>query len=70
MSDTPFDIPLRDELAATREELGLSQAELAAAVGVSSSAVAHWETRGVTPSPENAGRLHEALQRLKELTER
>lgn len=27
-------------------------------------AVAHWETRGVTPSRENAGRLHEALRRL------
>jgi len=63
MSNTPFDIPLRDELAATREELGLSQAGLADAVGVSRSTVSNWETHSVTPTPDNAGRLHEVLQR-------
>jgi len=65
MSDTPFGIPLRDELAATREELGLSQAELAAEVGVSSSAVAHWETYHSKPNLENAEKLRETLQRLQ-----
>jgi DNA-binding XRE family transcriptional regulator len=60
----PANVPVGSDLAAAREELGLSQADLADAVGVSPSAVAHWETRGVTPSPENAGRLHEVLQRL------
>lgn len=59
----PATVPLGSDLAAAREELGLSQADLADAVGVSPSAVAHWETRDVTPSCENAGRLHEALQR-------
>ena len=60
----PATVPLGSDLAAAREERGLSQPDLADAVGVSPSAVAHWETRGVTPSRENAGRLHEALRRL------
>lgn len=59
----PETVPLGDDLATAREERGLSQADLAEAVGVSPSAVAHWETKGVTPSRENAGRLHEALRR-------
>jgi DNA-binding transcriptional regulator YiaG len=59
----PETVPLGSDLAAARENLGLSQADLADVVGVSPSAIAHWETRGVTPSPENAGRLHEALRR-------
>ena len=60
----PATVPLGSDLAAAREELGLSQADLADVVGVSPSAIAHWETRGVTPSSENAGRLHEALTRV------
>lgn len=59
----PETVPLGSDLAAAREELGLSQADLADAVGVSPSAVAHWERRDATPSPENAGRLHEVLCR-------
>jgi DNA-binding transcriptional regulator YiaG len=59
----PETVPLGSDLAAAREERGLSQADLADAVGVSPSAVAHWERRDATPSPENAGRLHEVLQR-------
>jgi len=61
----PTTVPVGSDLTAAREELGLSQADLAAKVSVSPSAIAHWETRGVTPSPENAGWLHEALQRLE-----
>lgn len=58
----PATVPLGSDLAAAREDLGLSQADLADAVGVSPAAIAHWETGDVTPSPENAGRLHEALR--------
>jgi len=65
MSDTPFGIPLRDELAATREELGLSQAELAAQVGLSPSAVAHRDIYHSVPNLENAEKLRETLQRLQ-----
>jgi ribosome-binding protein aMBF1 (putative translation factor) len=61
----PETVPLGSDLAAAREDLGLSQADLADAVGVSPGAVAHWETRDVTPTPENAGRLHKTLQRLQ-----
>jgi len=62
----PTTVPLGDDLAAAREDRGLSQAGLADAVGVSPSTVAHWETGDVTPARENAGRLHKALRRLEE----
>jgi DNA-binding XRE family transcriptional regulator len=60
----PATVPLRSDLVAAREERGLSQADLADAVGVSRATVSHWETSDVTPTHENAGRLHKALQRL------
>jgi len=61
----------REELLQWLRDLGEKgrppmQADLADAVGVSPSAVAHWETRDVAPTPENAGRLHEALRRLQD----
>jgi hypothetical protein len=48
-----------------RGDIRDEMADLAAKIGVSPAAVAHWETRDVTPSPENAERLHEALQQLE-----
>jgi len=61
----PATVPLGSDLAAARKELGLSQADLADAVGVSPSAVAHWETYHSEPNLENAEKLLETLQRLQ-----
>ena len=61
----PTTVPLGSDLASAREECGLSQADLADAVGVSPSAVTHWETYHSKPNLENAEKLRETLQRLQ-----
>jgi DNA-binding transcriptional regulator YiaG len=43
-----------------RKQLGLSQAELAAAINVSAGNVSHYEVRGQTVPPEVARRLIQA----------
>ncbi len=44
-----------------RQELGMSQAELAKKVHVNQTAVSQWERGVVTPSLENAKRLSDAF---------
>lgn len=44
---------MKEELTALRKEKGLSQQELAEAVGVSRQAVSRWETGQSAPSTEN-----------------
>ena len=48
-------------LATIREQQGISQVELAKRMGVSQSAIAHWERRSVSLSPEQIVTLSEAL---------
>jgi transcriptional regulator with XRE-family HTH domain len=48
-------------LAALREQKGVSQGELAEAMGVTQSAVAHWERRSVALTPEQIKRIAEVL---------
>ncbi len=50
-------------LRALRERLQMTQRAVAAAVGVSTTAVRHWE-RGAAPSPRNSRKL-EALVQLR-----
>lgn len=45
-----------------REELGLSQAELARAVGVSAATLSRWENGGNVPSPRHLISLASALR--------
>ena len=44
-----------------REKEGLSQRELAAAIGVSQAAVAQWETGAVEPTLDNLRKAAEVL---------
>ena len=48
-------------LAALRELKGISQGDLATAMGVSQSAVAHWERRSVAMTPDQIKRIASVL---------
>ena len=48
-------------LALIREQKGISQVELAERMGVTQSAVAHWERRSMTLTPDQVVRLARAL---------
>ena len=48
-------------LASIREEKGISQNELAQAMGVTQCAVAHWERRSISLTPEQIVKLSRAL---------
>lgn len=52
---TPQDMKKR------RQELGLTQIEVAIAVGVSVPAYRLWEAGGTRPTPDNEARLKEVL---------
>jgi transcriptional regulator with XRE-family HTH domain len=44
-----------------RQKKGLTQADLAAKIGVSQAAISQWETGALTPSPLMIGQLSEVL---------
>jgi transcriptional regulator with XRE-family HTH domain len=44
-----------------RRKKGLTQADLAAKIGVSQAAISQWETGALTPSPLMIGQLSEVL---------
>lgn len=48
-------------LAEWRRKEGLTQADLAAKIGVSQAAICQWETGALTPSPLMIGQLSEVL---------
>jgi len=48
-------------LAEWRRKEGLTQADLAAKIGVSQAAISQWETGALTPSPLMIGQLSEVL---------
>ena len=45
-----------------RQELGLTQIDVAVAVGVSAGGYRLWEAGGMKPSPENEMKLRQVLQ--------
>lgn len=45
-----------------RQELGLTQIDVAVAVGVSAGGYRLWEAGGMKPTPENETKLREVLQ--------
>lgn len=51
------------DISALRAHLGLTQAELAEAVGCSRASIAMWETRAARPSVDMAWRIIEAAER-------
>ena len=53
---------LAERIAARREELGLSQAELARAIGVSGATLSRWESGDSGPSRKNLESLAFALR--------
>jgi DNA-binding XRE family transcriptional regulator len=53
--------PANDRMRSARERAGLSQAALAALVGVSASLVSKWERHSVMPADEEARRKVEAV---------
>jgi transcriptional regulator with XRE-family HTH domain len=58
-------LPVQSELTRRREALGLSRAELAKRVGVSTPTVWRWETEGRQPIPAVAKTLEQTLARLE-----
>jgi len=50
-----------NRLAAIRKEKGISQNELAQAMGITQCAVAHWERRSISLTPEQIVRLVQVL---------
>jgi len=60
MSPTPLEIGRR--IKTVRKERGLTQDDLAAAVGVSRSAVAQWETGRAGQLTPNLARIADALE--------
>ena len=49
------------QIAAARKSKGMTQTELADALGVSTEAVSKWEKDAYTPSPEHVEQLHNVL---------
>ena len=49
------------QIAAARKSKGMTQTELANALGVSTEAVSKWEKDAYTPSPEHVQQLHSVL---------
>lgn len=62
------DLPTPAQRRALREAAGLSQAELARIVGVSTGAVGHWET-GARKTPRNPNVFDRYVQALRALRE-
>ncbi|MEU2993525.1 helix-turn-helix transcriptional regulator [Streptomyces griseoincarnatus] len=61
------ELPDRSERRAIREAAGLTQAQVATAVGVSPQAVALWESGRRTPRGHYLSRYAEALRTMREL---
>lgn len=55
------DRDIADDIKKARKRIGISQAELAKAVGVTQSAVYNWEHSVASPSSENLGALERAI---------
>lgn len=55
------DRPIGEKLRAMRRESGMTQAELARAVGVTQHSIAQWETGGRAPSMRHAVELSKVL---------
>ena len=53
---------LKDVIREARCKLGLNQTELAALLGVTQSAVSHWEHGETMPTPRQIPRLAEVLK--------
>lgn len=53
------------DLKEIRKNLGVSQIDMASAVGVSLNTYILWERNGANPNPENQLKLEEAIERLK-----
>lgn len=67
--DVHADLPEPAERQRIRKAAGLSQAELARIVGVTTAAVGHWETgKRSTPRGPILDRYVEALRALREAT--
>ncbi len=49
------------QIAEARKRKGMTQTELANALGVSTEAVSKWEKDAFTPSPEHVEQLHSVL---------
>ncbi|WP_236655341.1 helix-turn-helix domain-containing protein [Streptacidiphilus carbonis] len=62
------DLPTPAQRRALREAAGLSQAEVARIVGVTTAAVGHWET-GVRQTPRNPTVFERYVQVLRALRE-
>jgi len=54
--------PLGERIVGLREQAGLSQQQLADALGVNQQMIAYWERRAVTLRPEQLAALAEALR--------
>lgn len=54
--------PLGDRIVAARQQLGLSQSQLADKLGISQRALAHWEVNPVALRPEQLAALADGLQ--------
>lgn len=54
--------PLGSRIAALRERAGLSQQQLADALGINQQMVAYWERRAATLRPEQLASLADALK--------
>ncbi len=65
-----LDLPPPARCKALREAAGLSQQEVAEAVGVTRQAVGHWETGARRPSGPILGRYVEALRVLEDAAAR
>lgn len=50
-----------EEIKKTREDLGMTQAQVSRAVGVGLSTYRYWECGGGTPKPVNMKKLKEVL---------
>lgn len=62
----PADLPEPDRLRSLRESAGISQQELATALGVTRAAVSHWENGTRSPRGEMRHRYVSAIRVLQE----